>query len=105
MLQPGARDDGGVAMLVRQLGKARDGAIEIRQQRIEQRGESSAHDARDLTILFRLCQSQSPDPEPPTSPLRLRICIARRPMSPFLLGLACFTWGNEAKRPRRRPWP
>src|SRR2546421_6883637 len=23
-------------------------------------------------------------------------------MSPFLLGLACFTWGNETKRPRRR---
>jgi hypothetical protein len=178
MLQPGARDDGGVAMLPRQLGKARDGAIEIRQQRVDggaqgqhaggidhvlaggapmhmargirvglgdlsgerldqgdreiagtcrglgqiseieraclagfrdrarcvcgydagrrlgarkrcfkiqhvleigsiiadrahggarqhgskQRGERSAHDARDLTILFRLCQSQSPDP-------------------------------------------
>ena len=35
MLQPGAGDHGGVAMLTRQFGKARDGAIDVGEQRID----------------------------------------------------------------------
>ena len=42
MLQPGARDHRRVAMLPRQPGKACDGAIEIRQQRIDG-GAQSQH--------------------------------------------------------------
>ena len=41
-----------------------------RQHWCEQRGEGSAHDARDLTIPASLCQSQSADPNPPASLLR-----------------------------------
>ena len=42
VLQPGARHHGRVAMFSREPGKARDGAVEIRQQRVD-RGAQGQH--------------------------------------------------------------
>ena len=39
MLQPGAGDDGGVAMLPCEMGKTRDGAVDIPAQRIDRRAQ------------------------------------------------------------------
>ena len=35
MLQPGAGDDRGMAVLTRQSGKARDGAVDVGEQRVD----------------------------------------------------------------------
>ncbi len=44
MLQPGAGDHGGMAVLTRQPGKARDGAIDVRKQRVDA-GAQAEHGA------------------------------------------------------------
>jgi hypothetical protein len=75
-----------------------------RQHGSEQRGESSAHDARDLIILFRPCQSQA------LVPTRRQVgCAANMHCSrtdvPLPFG-ACVLYLRERKGdPGGDPWP
>src|SRR5205809_6536666 len=74
-----------------------------RQHWSEHRGERSAHDARDLTILFRPCQSQSANPKCFKSPLRCEYAslVARCP--PSFWGLRALLEGTRRSDRWRRP--